>query len=496
MDLADVTHLDMIVSKQMFVYLEEELAEMKDTAFPVALWSSTWDGILNDIKNCEQGEVSYTKNNGIELDVPFGQLLGNSDELVIGKEQYPNRLTWLYGFSQTGQWLALNEVVEGVTQSSAPGGVHQRLHCSRLLCGRDRFEPSSPVRYIELTIEGLSEWLGKSPISQQRRYEGNRLRNFTINVNLDKEGNVTLLDDNQRRISIFHRVTQKNGTTISIEHRCTIQAEFKRPVSLESAEDVALRLADFFSFCFGFHAEPSKITVKFTEDTSAELVIPCVKGKVPTFIDGNRMPFPYQRIETDIDTMLSRWLDDDSLVGPSSLLVSTIFKEWQVPVDLRFIAAAQLLEALSRVNADLESMSSEEFEAYKSTVMKALDSIEDDEVRKKARSRINLRNEKGQSRLMRELLNRHEQISNYMFRDIRAYTDKHIELRNDITHRNEKTAFESKGLFWHTEGTLLLAYGIVAELLGLEPATVIDGIRESAFKWRVPEWTRSVYRSN
>lgn len=470
---------------------------MKDRTFPTAIWSMSWDDIVGGQLGCVQGVASLNRDRGLRVEIPFGRLLDDGAEFVVSGERLPSQLDWLYGFSQEGQWLALAEVKSLGTDSSCPGASRQTLTGSRLLLGKERFDPSALVSEVEMTIKGLTEWLGKSPIKMKSRLKDGRREWFSVDVDLtDNANNVVLLDDDDIKVSIYHRVARKNGIGfgVDIEHCAVLRINFPHPVELEKARTIALRLDDFLSFCFGFYAEPLNIIFGFEDGNSAELLLTLIEGKSPERVGDWRMPLRYSEIEDRVGLMLERWLNADGwLRNSTGLLVSLLFKNWRFPVDLEAIASAQMLEALSKAGVDIKSMSDNEFADYKSVIRTALDNIEDKRLSDMAKERIHLTNLKGQGRLLKDLLARHGVVTSFILGDSALFVKDHVGLRNDITHRDPKLQTAGAELFLHSKTVLLLGYCIIAEELSLAPETVMEGIERSRFKCGVIEWARNRY---
>lgn len=472
---------------------------MKGRTFAAALWAESWEKILESKSECEQGVASFDAYRGVRLDIPFGEILQNQGDITIEGDELPGSLDWLYGFTQDGCRLALGGVISLGTGGSYPGAPHQTLAATRLLYSREgRFDPNEAVARATLEIDGLAEWLGKSPIRTCERRDGRRTLSSAVDIDFeDRPCNADLLDDDDYAIRVYHRVTTREtrGMGLEIGHACKLEIRFKRLLGLADAERVAFRAAEFFSFCLGFHAEVGEMTLTFESGTTAGYLAPLVGGQAPDRILTQCIPLPFREIQDEVCGMLGTWLAEGDLRTPSSLLTSLATKEWRLPVDVKFNTAAQMLEALSKAGADLRSMGEEDFEAFREAVMSALDGIEDKEMAKKAKETCAPRNGKGQSRLLNELIEKHRNAAGFVFGDPMAFAKRHAGLRNGVTHRDDAVTkkMDKEDLYWHTDGVLAFAYCVVGELLGLPADVMTRRLQASAFKRQAIRKVKAMY---
>ncbi len=458
---------------------------MKSRNFATALWADSWEKATQGSES-EQGDVSFDEVKGTELDIPFGEILADPGVLVAGGPQLPCELDWLYGFSQDGYWLAIKDVVSGGTWNSFPGGARQKLRATWLLYSKGKFSPTDMVTSVSLEIRGLAEWLGNSPINEKILI-GKERNGFSLKLEPDADCRVPLLEADGLGVSAFHGVGMTGSSDVGfrVDHRCLLEMLFDGSKPLVDAVDSALWAADFFSLCLGFHGEVNEIKLKFEDSSVAYCLIPLVKGNAPKDINASRIVLPYREIREDLGGLLAAWMkaeEGGDLHSPASLLASLMTRNWVLPLDLKFIAAAQMLEALSRVGADLNSMTDEEFHACKKARKKALSRIEDLRIAGLLRDRFQVTNMKGQNRLLTELVERHEKAADLLFGDATAFIRSHRDLRNGITHRNGGLSPVDENLYWHTEGVLLFAYCVVWEILGMEPGRVERLIEEHFYR--------------
>lgn len=299
--------------------------------------------------------------------------------------------------------------------------------------------------------------------------------------------NVVLFNDERFRIELIHSFNRSDLSVagVDVTHDCQLSIEFKKPYSLQEVERIAFDLEGFFSFCCCFYAGLQRIQVTFEEAPRyADLYLPLVEGKRPSDRQLAFLPLTYRWFDGSIETSLTAWMNaDDALKACFSLLTSLLFRSWKLPVDLRFIAASQLLEAVSKYGTELKATPVDEYETYRDALKNAIKSIRNKEIRRWAMGRLP-GNQKGQKRLLIELLDRNPAARDWLFPSAEVFVSKHIAARNYYTHRNgnsDQDVLTQADLHWHTECILLFCYVVIAGLIGLEASSVTQVLQKTAF---------------
>ena len=448
---------------------------MDDKTFPTAAIGFSWEEIGNGGR-C-QGVPSFRNNDGITIEIPFGQILADRFAFVVSEDK-PPEADFLYMFTQNGRWaVAQNASSRGVVQS-IPGGINQTIQASQLLVSKSKFDPTAPVKKMDVKLSGLREWLGLSPIKSIASPESRAEDRFLVRY--DESQDRTLLDNNALKITVYHTLG-RSGTLVEgvrIAHDCVLRVEFKNKTSLEEAENVAIKLSSFFSCANFFDAEITELEVFFEgAEDAVECLIPLVRGIKPTTRQLRSIPLPYAKIKGDVAAALDFWSNDKKSVEPRNLTVSLLFRNHPTALDLNFIAAAQTLEALTKLGADQNALPKETYKEYRSAV---LSSIEDPEIKAWARERIN-GNQKGQKRLLAEFASDNSELFDWFIGDVDLFIKRHIATRNRITHRmpsKNRDALSGELLYWHTRCVLLISYMFMLSLSGINPKTAISGFEE------------------
>lgn len=202
------------------------------------------------------------------------------------------------------------------------------------------------------------------------------------------------------------------------------------------------------------------------------------------------IPLTYNRIKTKTNEMIAHWFEFDQYARNSSTLITSLMGNWDMPLDMQFLASAQALEAASRSNADEQEISNE-------VLQSKIEAIKASNMDKKLKCWVvhKVKNAKWKSAdsLAKDLINKMEEYATFIIPNISKYTESHRCHRNAYTHRRdikESERLSNEDLYIHTEATQLLTYGSIALFLGVEPNELIDSFRESRYRWN------SIYRAN
>lgn len=452
---------------------------MQDTQYRDALWGYSWSDIENNSPRLAQGTANLSEGR-IVLDLPFGQLLRANHVVFLPQDDLPSDVNCLYGFTQNGYWLALKDPVSLGVETSTPGGPHQRIQARRLLASKSPYDPTGLITKASIRIAGLGEWFGRTPVSCTA---DSKFRLTSINVDWNNdEYNSVLLDDESVRIELYHCIKHSPLEIGGIElaHAAELAITFKQARSLESCIDFATSLSDFFSFCTGTYAEITALSLWFDHTASpVSCHIPLIEGKTNDAMQYARMPLPHAILENTMGRVMTSWINPQSAIQrPARLLVSLLHRDWTVPLDLRFIAASQILETLSKIDVDLNALPPETYCEYRSL---ALDQIEDAKVKDWASGRLN-GNSKGQKRLLSDLCEKNHLYAQWLTGTPSAFVNTHIKLRNALTHQGVQSHTDNKQLYWHCTCVELFCYGAIAQFLGIDNEMLIRAFERSHYK--------------
>ena len=473
---------------------------MDCTDYKTALWGFSWEDIYEESDCIEQGVANLTED-GITLEIPFGELLGSRGVVVVGASAKPSDVDYLYGFSQSGDHLVLKNASLAGMSTSYPGGTSQVINAQHLFAGRSQFDPNANIELIYMTLEGLSEWVREMPFVTEWGTNPSEFHAIKYDYENKDSYNRTLLDDSDRTIELFHAfsVSPLNADGVGIKHNCQLKVSFKKATSFENAMKTASGLSQFLSYCLGYYAEIKELCLMFS---GSESLVKChsrfLRGFEPSREAKQRIPLHLNDIEDVIDGALSYWLDMGRGASEAcSITTSLLTQNWDLPIDLRFVAAAQALEALSKIGTDVSALPAEEYESLKDIVKS---SVADTEARKWISDRMP-GNTKGQKSLLKDLFSRNQELLNWLIEDESKFLAQHIAARNYYTHRNNDSTIgnaplEGESLFWHTEIVLLINYGFIGSALGLKTNSFTGCLEKSRYKESVVRKAREVYAAS
>lgn len=256
-----------------------------------------------------------------------------------------------------------------------------------------------------------------------------------------------------------------------------------------------VRFSDFISLCVGFDAQITRIEYDIVGGSMPVFsYVPFVVGAKPTQWQLAMIPLRYRDLESHISESIELWLNaNEHFIDIGNLLCSLLFNSWKLPLDLKFTGASQVLESLSKYKADASALPREQYQQRCERLNELYDTIEDQELQRWAKERIP-GNTKGQRRFLKELLEKHSAISDWLIPNRAAFARAQIGSRNYYAHRhNNNGALKGAQLYWHTEGVLLFCYAAVTELVGMPSTTIISGIRESSSLSRTAAKMKELY---
>ena len=474
---------------------------MEDAKIGTGYWAFSWRD-LDEIDECVQGSVEYYRGRTL-LDIPFGELLGAPGIVVHGgPPQRPTRVDHIFGLTRSGRHAVLADAFFLSGKTSIPGGSCQRIEAGYLLLGRERFDPSGLVSKIELGLRGLNEWAA-SLFSAEATYEPNGMfRGLSVDLDRDKSNRI-LMNDAQLKIELIHTLSSSALTAagMSVRHDCMLCISFNEPVSLNGAIETAGKLERFFSFCMEQFAEIMSLRIGFVDcDKLVDCYYPFPLPRHPNQeFDCREMPLNYSVVRDDINDSLKRWLDADSFLKSACDIVSSFDAgKWDLPINISFIAIAQALEALSKIDANSFSLEPEKYKRFKKI---ALDSIDDREVRDWIQRRLN-GNNKGQQALLKEFFVRHRDVVDAVIPGgEKKFLYAQKSYRNSCVHPGRGHAGgslpdEMEAFYWHMKCSRLICKLVIAKLIGLPFNEIINPNRCRAEWNNVIRRARAMYSSS
>lgn len=323
---------------------------MQDKEWNEGIWDTSWDNLFCGNKYV-QGHCEFLSTVGAVLTIPFGDISESRISATNGiylftaeEKRYP----YLYGFTQDGISLALLDALSDGVARRIPGGSKERLRSSIVLESKNQFDPSAPVVAIRVEVKQLAEWLHLAYSPQ--------VNGGVLEVDLNSSSiTIPILDTlslcGEIRVGL-NPVKQVLGT-LSVTTHCYVYMRYSFGASLSKVlhEDLE-RLRSLFSFLFARRALVDSLAVKFSGGDNWVNVH--MSSPVEIAENGRLQPaVAFESLEKEGLLKLSnKWfsLTNDEFRSPQVL--TSLLSKWQMPFDLRQIAASTMLESLMRANGD------------------------------------------------------------------------------------------------------------------------------------------------
>jgi hypothetical protein len=131
------------------------------------------------------------------------------------------------------------------------------------------------------------------------------------------------------------------------------------------------------------------------------------------------IPLSYRNRKAKTSSCLNQWMHfDGDLRRGSTLLVSLLTIDWDMPIDLKFVVSAQMIEALARYGQNTKELSEAEFKRRLSILS---ESIESPTVREWALGKLKFSNEIAQRKIIANLLSSIGTFAQELFPDQKKF---------------------------------------------------------------------------
>lgn len=462
--------------------------------FPAALWTMKSEDVGDESKSVV-GLLNFDGEHQIELTVPFGLLL-DWPCLPIEGGGYVQTHTIdglsqdaIYGYSQTGKYLVLRDVASWGPSRAYPGFKKQTLWGSSLLVSREPMDGDPKVSIAHVELPGLREWMGKISFEATSQYENGRAKETSFAFRPEEMQAISLLENDEMRVSVECCGARKGGKTPSytfeFELDCFLSVELLgESVDIGSFLDERMYpVVEFLSFCMGFRYAITGMEFFTSDGQRIEYYAPFVGVRgLPSGRQINTMPFPYERVEDQILTMLGSWVHFDSYARNASKLIVSLMNNWEMPLDMLFLASAQAFEAMTRVGVGEQEITDEELDKRLEVI-----NCSNMPARTKGWAVRKLKGAKWKTanQLADVLLVKLKPIVEYVIPDAEKFKRDHRIQRNAFTHRRglaECEKLTNEQLYYHTQAVQLLAYAAIAVEMGLTAEEVRRLLEKSRFR--------------
>lgn len=180
--------------------------------------------------------------------------------------------------------------------------------------------------------------------------------------------------------------------------------------------------------------------------------------------------------------MLNVWFDLDGHAADAAIRAVALLSDWDMPIELEFLAVAQAFEAVTQVGATFLDLAKDEFRRRKRIVK---ESIEEDDVRDWVLEKIGQKNYRQANDLARDQLAKLGSFAKYVVAESERYLKEHRDTRNYYTHlghEGKREVLHGVELVANRDATYLLLYASVCLLIGLGADEILELVKKSGFK--------------
>lgn len=453
---------------------------MEDANWKTAVWNLSWEDLTENKYNA-QGNCRLSKNGGLILEIPFGDISYTRTLMETG--QYSSSIDLphydhLYGITQDGVYLVLNDVVSKAMQRSFAGGNSEKLIATTILSSRDRFDPDALITTVDFEVEGLREWMqvtyypkineGKAEISCTG--EQNSLIVYTsdrcsIEIHWGIEGPKCGHDG----------IRASTYTTVHISYTCAVSLS-------DFWEHDLSRFQSFLALCFGSYPFISHVNVKFEGNDNS------VKVQQPLFssegiqINYWSIPIPFPPLQDSLPNAVTRWMDMEAEEFQGCKMLTSLLNPWDMPIDMKLFAATSMLESLARSRCT-ELFNDKALNKLTTPMLE----VADKSIRTRAEGLLNLLRYPSYRHLLDAAYAESEKWGANVIPNWPQFREAQVGLRNVGAHALGNSG-EFEKMLDHYNAQILLAYIIVMKRLCL-PDAVLDQFESSNFmnvsRWRL-----------
>jgi hypothetical protein len=434
------------------------------------------------------GLLKYSDGDGFTLSIPFGHLGGMKH--MAGRVNRTESTPLVYGVLQTGKHVTLVDLLMTHMTMNMPGAGSEEYYAGLGFVGSVQAQPNPELNRARLAFTYLRDWVVEHPcVSRLAVEEGKLGRSVDYHYEAPEPEKVAAGEGWTALIVHTASVPVASLTGFALTHDVEIELRFDHAIPFEqlSTEFVG-PLWQFLVFCVDRAVDTTGLRIRDPGsgdwmDVGRHQSVSGLPEKIlmPSFMLLSR-PQLGERLAAVLGTWLA--IADDERRAVS--LLTGLMSERGIPGDLRFLVAAQALEALARVEAKETELKPEEFERR---VKVAVDSIAESKVRKWVARKLKYANDRSAPDLLRDLVANIGEYAAKVAPDQKSLLDDVRDNRNFYTHRDPRRAkriLEGEPLYTLTQALILLLKAATLRRLGFssEETSAIMEDCQGALQWR------------
>lgn len=458
---------------------------MENKTWKTAIWNLSWEDIDSKNYNVE-GNCHFSGEQGAFLNIPFGDLSRTRQLLETGKytgNLEAPRFPFLYGITQDGTRLVLCDALSVGSGFSAPGSSYENIEAATVLSAKYDIDPTALITSLDFELEFLKEWIGVTYQSSNNR---------SIVLDLEKQHkSIPLSSSQDSKVELRYGMDYFQNTTsqLTIPYHCYLHVEYSSGLPLDEIwNNDVWNLRAMFAFFFGSYPSITWAKAYFEKSKLPVEIFRASSIARPNKKITNRCPISFSAsTQSKLARIWRAWQnfnDDERL---ASQVLTSLLGDWEMPLDLFFIASTTMLESLARSHSK-DCLTEDEFKIISKPIMKAADSS----IKNRLQGLLGLLKHPSYSMLLDAIYEEGKPWSEHLIQDWKSFRTTQITLRHSGAHGIKNTN-QHLLIYNHHQAQIVLAYIIFMIRLGFTEKE-IESFENSYFmnasRWRIRQQYR------
>ncbi len=448
----------------------------------------------------------------------YGKLIVNDDITleVIGDipfELQDKKIDIIHGFTTNGKYITLINNFNKNTKLNYPGIDSYKYSARYLFIGKKiNSIDELNIKSITSRYTNLEEWIGIYGFN----FKMQKHKNFDINLNYKIPNKISYeLDDFNLDINFMARQSGNLKDNYSISQYSNITFFDIEDSSFNSCMNIVNDFSNFISLCVGKNVKFYDVSIKDMDDEIIKVYTRVYKSKLinDSKMMNHEMFIPYNYIDEEFSTFLSRWYEKkdklqpiisyllEILINDSKMMnhemfipynyideeFSTFLSRWYEKKDklqpiisylleicdiksydsIAFIKAMQCLETFSR---RMLTNCKDDEEYHNSRISYIISKIDNEEYKEWLTKKLEFSNEPTLGKRLNEILKETGFILNINEKRRKSIIKKLVDTRNYYTHFDESKKdkiMNGEELIWSIKYIVVLTKALLMIELGV-----------------------------
>jgi len=439
----------------------------------------------------EVGLLDFSDSDGFRLTIPVGALGSSGPVTTIPSDTTSTRI--VHGRLRDGRFVTLVDCLTAGATQRFPGAPSQDLRSSLGFIGRGVVpDPEPSIDRISVSYAHLRDWVVTHPASARFPHPAIRPGDTHEYRYQQPEADTPLGASDKWSLKLRHTA---NLSSVSVEgfrarHDCLFLIELEEPIAFSEASVTLLGpLSAFLSFCLDHAVNATALSMRVAGGDKTWVEVGRAQVESTTKDEVIMPPFmllPLPTLSARAAEVLESWMGFSGDQRRAVSLLAGLARRQIGPVDLRFLAGSQALEAISRVGVQERELDDKEFERRLQVLRESIDDVK---VKRWAGRKLEHANWRDAEDLLRHLV---AQIGSYvdiLAPDRQRFLEDIRSNRNFYTHRDDRRAgrvLEGEELYVLTEGVIQLLKAATLRRLGFSQGEVVTFMNDcqGTLQWR------------